>query len=109
MSAWNGLYQLTYNCFQFNIGAARTRYWYACFCLWQDDNCNGISSDCLLVCLPHHKNNIKTAGLITCLKILHLPGAPKHMKRFESLIIFDSTKICHLLFLVINVLYIETL
>ena len=35
------------------------------------------------------------------------PGVPKHMKRFESLITFKSTKICCLLFLLINVLYIE--
>ena len=38
-----------------------------------------------------------------------VPGVPKHMKRFESLITFDSAKICCLLFLLINVLYIEML
>ena len=32
-------------------------------------------------------------------------GVPKHMKHFESLIKFDSTKICCLLFLLIKVLY----
>ena len=38
----------------------------------------------------------------------HVPGVPKHMKRFESLIIFDSIKIiCCLLFLLVNVFYIE--
>ena len=36
---------------------------------------------------------------------LNIPGVPKHMKRFESLITFDSTKICCLLCLLINVLY----
>ena len=38
---------------------------------------------------------------------LYIPGAPKHMKRFESLITFDLTNICCLLFLLINILYIE--
>ena len=37
----------------------------------------------------------------------HVPGVPKHMKRFESLITFDSIKICCLLFSLVNVLYIE--
>ena len=34
-------------------------------------------------------------------------GCPKHMKRFEILITFDPTKVCCLLFLLINILYIE--
>ena len=34
-------------------------------------------------------------------------GVPRHTKRFESLITFDSSNICCLLFLLINVLYIE--
>ena len=38
-----------------------------------------------------------------------IPGVPKHMKRFESLITFDSTQICCLLFSLVNVLYIEML
>ena len=36
-----------------------------------------------------------------------VPGVQKHMKRFERLITFDSTKICWSLFLMINILYIE--
>ena len=44
---------------------------------------------------------------VTCTAGLFVPGVPKHMKRFESLITFDSKKIFCLLFLLINVLYIE--
>ena len=36
-----------------------------------------------------------------------IPGVSRHTKRFESLITFDSSNICCLLFLLINVLYIE--
>ena len=39
----------------------------------------------------------------------YILDVPKHMKRFESLITFDSTKTCRLLFLLINVIYIEML
>ena len=42
--------------------------------------------------------------------MLNLPkvqGVPKHMKRFEILITFDSAKICCLFFLLINLFYIN--
>ena len=40
-------------------------------------------------------------------QLVHIPGVPKHMKRFESLITFDSTKIGCSYFLLRDVLYIE--
>ena len=46
-------------------------------------------------------------NLITYITKMGIPGVPKHMKRFESLITFDSIKICCLLFLLVNTLYIE--
>ena len=36
---------------------------------------------------------------------VHVPGVPKHMKRFESLITFYSTKICCLLLFFMNVFF----
>ena len=39
----------------------------------------------------------------------YVPSVPKHMKRFESLITFGSTKVCWLLILLINVNYIEVI
>ena len=48
------------------------------------------------------KKQVQNSTIPSILK--HVPVVPKHMKGFETLITFDSTKISGLLFLSINVL-----
>ena len=56
----------------------------------------------------HETNCMQIIVKISMLEVFSsIPGVPKHMKRFESLITFALTKIYCLLFLLIKILYIE--